>query len=96
MLWRVSLPSAAPFVATGVRVAAGVALVVVVGAELLSGGQSGLGIFLIDAGSAGGNADVTLAGAVWAGVLGLIVNTLLVRVERGAFRWHFARTERTR
>ncbi|WP_406318056.1 ABC transporter permease subunit [Streptosporangium sp. NBC_01639] len=96
VLWRVSLPSAAPFVATGVRVAAGVALVVVVGAELLSGGQSGLGIFLIDAGSAGGNTDVTLAGAVWAGVLGLIVNTLLVRVERGAFRWHFARTERTR
>ncbi|MFJ2031355.1 ABC transporter permease [Streptosporangium sp. NPDC087985] len=96
VLWRVSLPSAAPFVATGVRVAAGVALVVVVGAELLSGGQSGLGTFLIEAGSAGGNTDVTLAGAVWAGALGLIVNTLLVRVERGAFRWHFARTERTR
>ncbi|GAA4218294.1 ABC transporter permease [Streptosporangium album] len=96
VLWRVSLPSAAPFVATGVRVAAGVALVVVVGAELLSGGQSGLGIFLIDAGSAGGNTDVTLAGAVWAGALGLIVNMLLVRVERSAFRWHFARTERMR
>ncbi|WP_449062418.1 ABC transporter permease [Planomonospora algeriensis] len=94
VLWRVSLPSAAPFVATGVRVAAGIALVVVVGAELLSGGTSGLGVFLIEAGSAGGNTDVTLAGAVWAGTLGLLVNALLVKAERGAFRWHFARTGR--
>jgi NitT/TauT family transport system permease protein len=93
VLWWVSLPSLAPFVATGVRVAAGIALVVVVSAELLSGGMSGLGTFLIAAGSAGGNTDVTLAGAVWAGALGLIVNTLLVRAERSAFRWHFARTE---
>jgi NitT/TauT family transport system permease protein len=95
VLWRVSLPSAAPFVATGVRVSAGIALVVVVSAELLSGGTSGIGVFLINAGSSGGNTDVMLASAVWAGVLGLIVNALLVRVERGAFRWHFARTERT-
>ncbi|GAA3115208.1 ABC transporter permease [Planomonospora alba] len=92
VLWRVSLPSAAPFVATGLRVAAGVALVVVVGAELLSGGTSGLGVFLIEAGSAGGGTDVTLAGAVWAGAFGLAVNALLVRAERGAFHWHFART----
>ncbi|MFC7644479.1 hypothetical protein ACFQX6_30075 [Streptosporangium lutulentum] len=77
------------------RVAAGIGLVVVVSAELLSGGTGGLGVFLINAGSSGGNTDVMLASAVWAGVLGLIVNALLVRVERGAFRWHFARTERT-
>ncbi|MFI6508165.1 ABC transporter permease [Streptosporangium sp. NPDC050855] len=93
VLWRVSLPSAAPFVATGVRVSAGIGLVVVVSAELLSGGASGLGVFLIAAGSSGGNTDVILAGAVWAGALGLVVNALLVRLERGVFRWHFARLE---
>ncbi|MEU4405006.1 ABC transporter permease subunit [Streptosporangium sp. NPDC023963] len=95
VLWRVSLPSAAPFVATGVRVSAGIALVVVVSAELLSGGTSGLGVFLITAGSSGGNTDVILAGAVWAGALGLVVNALLLRVERGLFGWHFARAEET-
>ncbi|GLW04946.1 nitrate ABC transporter permease [Microtetraspora sp. NBRC 13810] len=92
VLWRVSLPSAAPFVATGVRVAAGIALVVVVAAELLSGGESGVGVILIEARSGGGATDVMLAVALWTGVFGLLVNTLLVRVERVAFRWHAVRT----
>ncbi|GAA5062777.1 NitT/TauT family transport system permease protein [Thermocatellispora tengchongensis] len=91
VLWRVSLPSAAPFVATGVRVAAGIALVVVVAAELLDGGESGIGVVLIEARSTGGSTDVMLAVAFWAGLFGLAVNALLVRAERVAFRWHAVR-----
>jgi NitT/TauT family transport system permease protein len=93
VLLRVALPSAAPFVATGVRVAASVGLIVVISAELFAGGESGLGAYLQSTQSAGGHTDMLLAGAVWAGALGLIINTILVWAERHAFRWNAIRTE---
>lgn len=93
VLWRVSLPSAAPFIATGVRIAASVALVVVISTELLAGGVNGVGIYLSDTQSGGGRTDLLLAGACWAGVLGLLANAALLRLERVAFRWHSARAE---
>ncbi|MBO2465154.1 ABC transporter permease [Actinomadura violacea] len=93
VLLRVSLPSAAPFIATGVRIAASVALVVVISTELLVGGDNGMGIYLNDTQSGGGRTDVLLAGACWAGVLGLLANGVLIALERIVFRWHTARVE---
>ncbi|WP_433462628.1 ABC transporter permease [Spirillospora sp. CA-142024] len=93
VLWRVSLPSAAPFIATGVRIAASVALIVVISTELLAGGINGVGIYLSDTQSGGGRTDLLLAGACWAGALGLLANTALFGLERIAFRWHTARVE---
>ncbi|ETK33953.1 ABC transporter permease [Microbispora sp. ATCC PTA-5024] len=90
VLLRVALPSAAPFVLTGVRLAASVALVVAVSAELLAGGAGGIGVYIIKAGS-GYRVDLMVAAAVWAGLIGLAVNALLVRAERVLFRWHAAR-----
>ena len=85
---RVSLPGAAPFIATGVRLAASIGFVVAIGAELLGGGAKGIGIFLIQAGSGDGHIDQMLAAAVWAGLFGLGVNALLAHLERRAFPWH--------
>ena len=93
VLWRVSLPSAAPFIATGVRIAASVALIVVISTELLAGGDNGMGIYLSDTQSGGGQTDLLLAGACWAGVLGLLANSALLGLERLVFRWHTARVE---
>ncbi|NVI89367.1 ABC transporter permease [Actinomadura sp. BRA 177] len=93
VLWRVSLPSAAPFIATGVRIAASVALIVVISTELIAGGFNGMGIYLAETQSGGGQTDLMLAGAVWAGVLGLLANLALLGVERVAFRWQSERTE---
>jgi NitT/TauT family transport system permease protein len=93
VLWRVSLPSAAPFIATGVRIAASVALIVVISTELFAGGVDGVGIYLSDTQSGGGRPDLLLAGACWAGMLGLLANLALLALERVAFRWHGARVE---
>jgi NitT/TauT family transport system permease protein len=93
VLWRVSLPSAAPFIATGVRIAASVALIVVISTELFAGGVDGIGIYLSDTQSGGGRTDLLLAGACWAGVLGLLANLGLRGLERIAFRWHGAQVE---
>lgn len=92
VLLRVSLPSIAPFVATGLRIAASVGLIVVISTELLAGGGDGIGVYLAETQSGGGQTDLMLAGAVFAGVLGLIINVLLVAGERLAFRWHTARS----
>lgn len=93
ILWRVSLPSAAPFIATGVRLAAGIALILAVGTEILSGFGDGLGAFIAQAEqSIDGTKDV-LAGTVWAGGLGLVINAGLVQAERRLFRWHDAEEE---
>jgi NitT/TauT family transport system permease protein len=90
VLGRVSLPSAAPFVATGVRIAAGIALIVAISAELLAGGVAGLGIYVIQAGS-GNRTDLIMAATLWAGALGVLVNTGLQAAERRLFHWHQVR-----
>jgi NitT/TauT family transport system permease protein len=92
VLWRVTVPSAAPFVTTGIRISASIGLVVVISAELFAGG-GGLGTYLSETQSGGGRTDLLLAGALWAGIIGLIINVALVRAERTAFRWHSARIE---
>lgn len=93
VLWRVSLPAAAPFIATGVRLSAAVALILAIGTEILAGFGEGIGIFIAQAGSAPGGIDDALAATVWAGGLGLLMNTALVRCERRLFGWHFAVTD---
>ncbi|NRQ34410.1 ABC transporter permease [Nonomuraea sp. NN258] len=87
---RVSLPSAAPFIATGIRIAVSVTLIVAVSVELIAGGEGGIGTFLSQAGAAN-RIDRMLAATVWAGVLGLAANLLFTAGERRLFRWHHAR-----
>lgn len=92
VMWRVSLPSAAPFIATGVRLAAAVALILAVGTEILSGFGTGLGIFIGQAQQSIDSSRDVLAGTVWAGALGLVINSVLVQGERRLFRWHAAQS----
>ncbi|MFG1707643.1 ABC transporter permease [Nonomuraea sp. M3C6] len=86
---RVSLPSAAPFIATGVRIAVSVTLIVAVSVELLAAGEGGIGAFQSLAGSAN-RLDRMLAATVWAGLIGLAANLLFTAGERRLFRWHRA------
>ncbi|MGE5288795.1 MAG: ABC transporter permease [Micromonosporaceae bacterium] len=87
---RVSVPSAAPFIVTGIRLAASIGLIVAIGAELIGSSGSGVGAFLIEAQSGGGHVDLMLAATLWAGLLGLGLNAAFVRMERRAFPWHHA------
>lgn len=86
----VALPSAAPFIATGIRIAASLAFIVAVAVELVSTGVPGLGSYASVTES--GTADLAplLALAVWSGVFGLIINGVFTAADRWAFRWHHA------
>jgi NitT/TauT family transport system permease protein len=87
---RVSLPSAAPFIATGVRVAASFAFVVAVAVELVGTGMDGIGAFAAQEENGAGDMAVMIAIAVWTGLIGLAVNAVFATAERRLFGWHFA------
>ncbi|MGW2419693.1 ABC transporter permease [Streptomyces sp. NPDC001709] len=87
VLLRVELPATAPFIAAGVRISAAVALILAVATELLSGFGQGLGIFIAQAQTATDGTRDVLAGVVWAGGLGLVINGVLTGVERRLFAW---------
>jgi NitT/TauT family transport system permease protein len=86
ILWRVSLPSALPFIFTGLRVAVSVAIIVTVSAELIGGTPTGLGSWIAQALTAG-RRDLVFAGVLVAGLLGWGLDTLLAWVERRRLGW---------
>jgi len=85
-LLRVTLPSAVPYIATGLRISSSVALILAVTAELVIGSE-GLGHAIGLAGDAG---DVRLMYALIlvTGVLGWALNGAFTRVERRVLHWH--------
>ncbi|MFJ2172363.1 ABC transporter permease [Streptomyces sp. NPDC087851] len=87
VLLRAALPSAAPFIAAGVRISAATALILAVATEILAGFGEGLGIFIAQAGTATDGTRDVLAGVVWAGLLGLVINAGLLAAERRLFPW---------
>ncbi|MFI6905333.1 ABC transporter permease [Nonomuraea sp. NPDC050394] len=91
-LVRVSLPSAAPFIGTGLRLAAGVALILTISVEVVGGRGQGVGIFIALAGTVDGRLAGILAAVAWVGLFGLGVNAALVAAERRLFPWHWRRT----
>jgi NitT/TauT family transport system permease protein len=91
----VSLPSAAPFIATGVRVAASFAFVIAVAVELIGTGMAGIGAFAAAEENGAADLAVMIAIAVWTGLIGLAVNAVFATGEQRLFRWHFALTAAT-
>jgi ABC-type nitrate/sulfonate/bicarbonate transport system permease component len=80
------LPSAAPFVATGIRLAATISLLLAIGAELL-GGAPGIGAS-ITLEEQNGDIPQMWVYVVLSAVLGVIVNLALLGLERKVLRWH--------
>jgi ABC-type nitrate/sulfonate/bicarbonate transport system permease component len=85
-LFRVTLPSATPYIATGLRIASAVSLILTVTAELVIG-AAGLGQ-QINLARSGGNVELMYALILATGVLGLLLNQIFVRVERRFLHWH--------
>jgi ABC-type nitrate/sulfonate/bicarbonate transport system permease component len=85
-LWRITLPSAVPYIATGIRIASAVALILAFTAELFMG-TPGLGKTLNYAQSYGLTTQL-YALALATGVLGLGTHLLFTTLERRALRWH--------
>ena len=85
MRWIV-LPSVAPYLATGLRISASVALILVVTCEYVVG-VSGLGQKVLIAQS-GAAYDRTYAWIVVTGLVGLLLNLAFHAIERRYLSWH--------
>jgi NitT/TauT family transport system permease protein len=89
ILRRINLPSAAPFIFTGIRISASIGLIVVIAAELLASADSGIGSFILFVSSSGGQMDSVLAGAAIAGIIGAMINSALGLIDRRFFAWRY-------
>jgi len=84
-LARVVLPVAAPSLFTGLRIAFSNGWMALVGAELIVGKQ-GLG-FLISQGQINDSVATILVGMISIGVLGVLIDVALQRIQRHALPW---------
>jgi NitT/TauT family transport system permease protein len=88
---KVVFPAALPQILTGIRLALGVAWLVVVAAEMIAV-NSGLGYLIIDARNAGKRYDLVVAGMVMIGLIGLGLDWLVRQAEKlDEVRWGLSR-----
>src|SRR5262250_13658 len=85
---RVILPASLPGIVVALRVGFGLALFVIVGAEFM-GADAGLGNLIME-GRTFFNPPQIVMGALLLGILGSLINGLLVAAERRLFRWREA------
>ncbi|MFE4664655.1 ABC transporter permease [Streptomyces sp. NPDC056716] len=86
VIFALVLPSAAPFIATGIRIAATMSLLLAIGAELI-GGAPGIGRAIALA-LESGDIPRMYAFVVVSAVLGVLLNLAMVTCERRLLGWH--------
>ena len=84
MFWRIMIPSAAPYIFTGLRIGIGLSWLAIVAAEMLTGGV-GIGFFIWDAWNSSKLSDIVIA-LVYIGVVGFILDRFVAAVGNLATR----------
>jgi NitT/TauT family transport system permease protein len=89
LLARVVFPAALPQIIVGLRLALGIAWLVVVAAEMVAV-DSGLGYLIIDSRNSGKRYDLVVAAMLLIGVIGLILDQGFRRLEKiKSIRWGY-------
>ena len=89
LIRTVILPAILPQLIVGMRIALGIAWLVVVAAEMIAV-NSGLGFLIIDARNAGNRYDLVVAGMILIGAIGVVLDFVMRRAERLDFvRWGY-------
>jgi ABC-type nitrate/sulfonate/bicarbonate transport system permease component len=94
LLWHVVLPSASPFIFTGMRVSLAVALIVMVISEMVAA-SSGIGYFILSA-ERGFKIREMFAGVLTLAVVGYVLNRVFVAIENKVLGWHYGYTQQQR
>lgn len=88
---QVIIPAVLPEIIVGMRIALGVAWLVVVAAEMIAL-RSGLGYLIMDSRNAGNRYDLVVAGMIIIGIIGLILDVVMRKLEGlKSVRWRYGR-----
>jgi NitT/TauT family transport system permease protein len=88
---QVIIPAVLPEIIVGMRIGLGVAWLVVVAAEMIAL-RSGLGYLIMDSRNAGNRYDLVIAGMVIIGIIGLLLDGGMRRLEGlKSIRWRYGR-----
>jgi len=88
---RVIIPAVLPEIIVGMRIALGVAWLVVVAAEMIAL-RSGLGYLIMDSRNAGNRYDLVIAGMIIIGLIGLLLDGATRLLERlKTVKWRYVR-----
>ena len=77
---KILIPSALPYIFTGLRISIGLAWLAIIAAEIVMPGTPGIGFFIWDANQNGYVSDIVL-GVVWIGAIGLILDRLMAWLQ---------------
>jgi nitrate/nitrite transport system permease protein len=73
--WKIMIPSAAPYIFTGLRIGIGLSWLAIVAAEMLTGGV-GIGFFIWDAWNSSRLSDIVVA-LVYIGLVGFVLDRIV-------------------
>ncbi|TDR85503.1 nitrate ABC transporter permease [Enterovirga rhinocerotis] len=76
--WRIMIPSAAPYIFTGLRIGIGLSWLAIVAAEMLIGGV-GIGFFIWDAWNSSKMSEIILA-LIYVGLIGFVLDRIVALV----------------
>lgn len=82
---KIILPSATPFIITGLRLSLAVSLILLIVTEMI-GARAGLGFLILDAEYAF-QTEKMFAGIFTIGMIGFIFNEIMLAIERRTTRW---------
>lgn len=78
---KVLIPSALPYIFTGLRISIGLAWLAIIAAEIVMPGTPGIGFFIWDAYQNSYVSDIVL-GVIWIGAIGLILDRLMAWLQQ--------------
>ncbi len=82
--WKIMIPSAAPYIFTGLRIGVGLSWLAIVAAEMLTGGV-GIGFFIWDAWNSSRLSDIIIA-LIYIGVVGFVLDRVVAFIANIATR----------
>jgi nitrate/nitrite transport system permease protein len=82
--WKIMIPSAAPYIFTGLRIGVGLSWLAIVAAEMLTGGV-GIGFFIWDAWNSSRLSDIIIA-LVYIGLVGFVLDRVVAFISNIATR----------
>ena len=88
VIWRVVLPSAAPNIYTGFKVAVGIGWMCVIAAEMMGISGAGIGYFINYMKNIGYYSNM-VAGMLMIAVVGLLINGIFLIIEKYALSWKY-------